>query len=390
MEITVTERVPAETFTPGEFLRDELEARGWTQGDLAEILGLSLRLVNEVIAGKRAITPETAKRLGEAFGTGAQFWMNLETAHQLSRTRVDQSAISRRARLFGMAPIKEMIRRHWLEQSDNINVLEKQVLDFFAIKIIDEEPKWLPHAARKSTAYAQVTAAQRAWLSRARHLARATSAKPFRDSLVDEALNRLRPLAHDPEEARRIPRILAECGIRFLVIEPLQQTRIDGACFWLDARSPVVVLSVRYDRIDAFWHTLIHELAHVKNRDATSNDWMLDVDLINDNRTAGEERPEAEKKADEFAVNYLVPPEALEDFITRIRPLYSKKKIIGFASTIGVHPGIVVGQLQFRKEITYAQNREMLVKVREFVVQSTLTDGWGNFPSASFVIEARA
>ena len=54
-------RIPAEIFPPGEFIREELEARNWTQGDLAEILDRPLQLVNEIVLGKRSITPETAQ-----------------------------------------------------------------------------------------------------------------------------------------------------------------------------------------------------------------------------------------------------------------------------------------------------------------------------------------
>ena len=72
-----TKHMPAEVFPPGEFIREELEERGWTQEDFAAILGRSPRLVNEVIMGKRGITPETANGLSAAFGTSAQFWMNL-------------------------------------------------------------------------------------------------------------------------------------------------------------------------------------------------------------------------------------------------------------------------------------------------------------------------
>jgi HTH-type transcriptional regulator/antitoxin HigA len=80
--------VPAETFPPGEFLRDELDARGWTQVEFAEMIGRPPRAVNEIIAGKRSITPETAHEFADAFGTSAQLWMNLETAWQLARGRV--------------------------------------------------------------------------------------------------------------------------------------------------------------------------------------------------------------------------------------------------------------------------------------------------------------
>ena len=78
-------RIAAEVFPPGEFLKEELEARNWSQVELAEILDRPPRLISEIIAGKRAVTPETAKGLGEALGTGPEFWMNLESAWQLSK-----------------------------------------------------------------------------------------------------------------------------------------------------------------------------------------------------------------------------------------------------------------------------------------------------------------
>lgn len=78
----MTDRVSAEVFPPGEFIKEEIEARNWTQNDLAEMLGLIPRLVSEIIAGKRSITPNTAKRLADAFGTSAQLWMNLDRAYQ--------------------------------------------------------------------------------------------------------------------------------------------------------------------------------------------------------------------------------------------------------------------------------------------------------------------
>ena len=87
----------AEIFPPGEFLREELEARNWSQTELAEIMGRPVRLINEIIAGKKAITPETAIQLGESLGTGAEVWMNLESQYQLSKVRMADNLIARRA-----------------------------------------------------------------------------------------------------------------------------------------------------------------------------------------------------------------------------------------------------------------------------------------------------
>jgi addiction module HigA family antidote len=71
-------RTPAEVFPPGDFIRKELEARHWTQSDLAAVLGRPLPAVNEIINGKKRITAETAKALALAFGTSAELWLNLE------------------------------------------------------------------------------------------------------------------------------------------------------------------------------------------------------------------------------------------------------------------------------------------------------------------------
>ena len=78
------DRKPAKVFPPGDFIKEEMEERGWTQQDLAEILNKPLPTVNKILNGKKAIVPETAKRLAAAFGTSAQLWMNLETSFRLT------------------------------------------------------------------------------------------------------------------------------------------------------------------------------------------------------------------------------------------------------------------------------------------------------------------
>ena len=359
------ERIPAEVFPPGELIREELDARGWTQADLAEILGRPSRVVNEILSGKKAITPETAHGLGEAFGVGAQFWLNMESSYRLQvyRSKSDNTrAVTRKAELYGKAPIKDMLKRGWIEPSESIDVLEKQIDEFYC------EP--LTVAARKSTSYHETTNAQRAWLYRASRLAAGIRAGKYSRKKLIEGLDDLRALMVEPEGVRHAPRLLSDLGVRFLVVEHLPHTRIDGACLWLKS-SPVIVLSMRYDRIDSFWFTLAHELGHVINKHRFS----IDVDLVGKNQKRA--KPTQEVVADEFAATFLVPPDELDDFVARVAPLYSKKKIDGFASRIGVHPGIVVGQLHYRNRISYSHSREKLVKVRELLLDSCLVDGWG-------------
>jgi addiction module HigA family antidote len=73
---------------PGQILLQEfLEPLGLTQAQLARTLAIPLNRVNELVRGKRGVTPETAFLLAGYFKNSAEFWMNLQTAHDLSRVR---------------------------------------------------------------------------------------------------------------------------------------------------------------------------------------------------------------------------------------------------------------------------------------------------------------
>src|SRR6516165_441468 len=125
-------RTPAEVFPPGDFIRDELDARGWTQGDLAQIMGRPLQAVNELISGKKQITPDTALGLAKAFGDDdALYWMNLESVYRLSKAKPADEAVSRRANLYSRFPIRDLIKRKWIEESDNLDVIEHRVCSFY-------------------------------------------------------------------------------------------------------------------------------------------------------------------------------------------------------------------------------------------------------------------
>jgi HTH-type transcriptional regulator/antitoxin HigA len=96
METMMNNRRVAEVFPPGEFILEELDARGWTQVDLAEIIGRDTVQINRIIQGKQAITPDTAKQLAEVFSTSPELWMNLESSYRLSLVRKGNEAINTR------------------------------------------------------------------------------------------------------------------------------------------------------------------------------------------------------------------------------------------------------------------------------------------------------
>jgi len=357
--------------TPGEEIRKQIIERNWTQADLARIIERPLQTVNAIIKGKKTITPEMAVSLAAAFGTKPEKWMKLELEYRLSLTKTNPKKIEKRARLYDYAPIKDMEKRGWIPCVTSNDEQERVLCRFFEINSLNEEPQ-INVATRKPTVTQNLTAEQKAWCFRAKHLGKTLQVSPLKKSALKIASQKLRELAAFPEEARHIPKMLADCGIRFLVIEPLHNCKMDGATIWLDEDSPIIALSIRYDRIDAFWFTLLHELCHVIHEDAS-----IDDDLFGEGQLPSIAKVANERKADLEASDTLVPSEKLNSFVLRVSPLYSKKRIIQFAHTVQIHPGIIVGQLQYRGEIGYSANREMLVKIRDIVANSALTDGWG-------------
>ena len=369
----MTDRTPAEVFPPGEFLRDELDARNWTQTEFAEIIGRSQRLVNEIIAGKRGVTPATAKEFAAALGTSPYFWLNLEASYQLAKSGPAPDTISKSAKLRGRFPVREMLKRGWIEASENHDVLEYRVLRYFDLPSIDDRITF-SHAARKSKNQEEkLSSLQWAWLFRVRQLANALHVPAYSAKALRAALGELELLMVEPEEARHVPEILSDVGVRFLIVEPVPRSKIEGVCFWIDNKNPVVGLSMRYDRIDNFWFNLRHELEHVLNRDGRSAPIVDEPkDLSN-----SPDQLEEERLANEAAAEFCVPQSDMKDFVDRLDPVYSTNRLVGFSKLMQRHPGIVAGQLQ---KMTGRWNlfKNFQSKIRHIVTETALTDGYGH------------
>jgi HTH-type transcriptional regulator / antitoxin HigA len=373
-DFTMNIRTPAQVLTPGEFLKQELECRGWSQVELAEILARPPRLISEIVGGKRAITPETAKGLGAALDTSAELWMNLETGYQLSRTRVETSVVSRRARLYAKFPVKELLRRGWVRSASDLGMLEANFCQFFGINSIEENPTF-GHAAKKARYDSAPIGLQLAWLMRASQVAEKVEARLFSVSALKAAIDGLKSCLRNAEDVTKAAALLLKAGVRLVVVEFLPSAKLDGACFWINnGKSPVIALSLRLDRIDNFWHTLFHEIDHVLHGEGKE---APIIDLFDSEESTGKEIPAVEQRANKHAANYCIQEDALRTWIAHTQRVSSRAHIVAFADQIGVHPGLVVGQLQHHGSIPYSFHRDLLEKVRPLVVASTPTDGYG-------------
>lgn len=349
---------PAETFPPGEFIRDELEARGWTQEEFAEILNRPIQTVNQIINGKKEITPATAMAIAEAFGTSPEVWLNLEAAYRLSKTDAQDPDVGRRARLRALVPVRELQKRGWIKHTQDLDELEDAVCSFLEINSLQEKPRLLV-AARRSGDGQELSPAQTAWAFRAKHLAVEMEASRFDKATFSNTVPQLARLSRDTNGAQNALSEILQIGIRSVIVPHLPGTRIDGAMFWLNTYSPVVAISLRYNRIDSFWFTLMHELAHVHRGHATVG--VLDSDLIG--QSAQPCNGQREQAADGLAAKWLMPEARLAEFIKRTKPYYYRKKVEAFAEDVGVHPGIVVGRLQHMGALPWTHLRRLLGRV---------------------------
>lgn len=349
--------LPARVPAPGRILMRELDARGWTQKDLAEITGRPVQTINEIIQAKKQITPETALDLAAAFETSAEFWINLETSYRLFLARKENQAkaIARKSQLYSLAPIAELTKRGWILATNSIEELEKSVCDFFGIASIEEPPQ-LAVNFRCSQERNPEAIAQVAWVKRVENLAKQQMVGRFDREKLRRAIAKILILAEQPEGVGEVPELLLSLGVHFVVVPHLSKTYLDGAAFYL-GEHPVVALTLRYDRIDAFWFTLLHELGHIV---AGHQGSFLD-DLGN------LEMNEVEAEANRLAADWLIEPLAFEEFVEMNNPRFSRQVIEEFARSQRRHPGIVLGRLHNDKLVPYKNLRAFLVKISSFV-----------------------
>lgn len=366
--------ISIEEFPPGEFLQEFMEGKSWTQDDLAAVLGCTRQHVNRLLLGRTAITPDTALALADAFGTSADLWMNLQVAFELALSAKKNRDVARRAAVYSKAPIREMAKRGWITASKDIEELETTVCGFLGVRDISEEPQYAI-AARKGTSYEVDTGPQVAWYCRSRQLAESAPAAEYKESRLEDGISELLKLAANAEDVRCVPKALAKLGIRFVINKHLSGTKIDAAAFWLSPSQPAISVSLRHGRIDNFWFNLMHELVHIKYRDAAP----VDSDL--DGSSGYSDLSEIEARANREAASYLLPFEKVDSFISRNKPFFYQRKVVQFAQRHERHPGIAVGQLQHHPDgLEPNQLRKLLVNIRDYVIGQAVTDGWGNSP----------
>ena len=360
---------------PGEIIREEMEAKGWMQTDLAFILGYSEQTINKLLNGKSGLSADMAKALAEAFGTSPDLWAGLQKEWELRCAREPDQAIKARALMQGSYPVREMINRGWLEKDSEQSVLEMQFMRFFEVNRMEDIQHLEFAAAARKTDEAVHSPEELAWLYRVRHIARSVEVPSYSEGALRRALTELRTMMIDPEDVRHVPDILGRAGVRFVIVEKIGNCKVDGVCTWIGDEEPVIGLTLRRPLLDNFWFVLIHECEHILRGHGKGTKGIID-NLEGEGASDGDGVEEEERVANSASLNFAVPREKVLSFYRRKKPYIYERDVVGFASLSEVHPAVIIGQIQYIKD-DYAWLRKWLVSIKSHILPTSVVDGFG-------------
>lgn len=325
----------AMAFPVGEILADELEARGWSQAEFAQIISRPKQFVSEIITGKKELTRESAAQVAAAFGTSPEFWLNIQNTYYLwkqgkdEHTQNELDQVSRRAKLREIAPVGLLQKKGFIT-SDDVDEQEAEILDLFGKPRL-EQPSDLKFAARRSNIDESISMLQETWVACVRKIARNLVCEPYDESSFRKFAESCSIITSNPARFSDLQAMAAECGVKLVYLEAFPGSKFDGCAMSLDG-NPVIGLSGRGKRLDKVLFTLLHETAHVLLRHVGEE---IILDDFSDLEAQNE--CEADTLATSMAIDGELPP---------IPNRIGGEWVNSTAQELGVHPIVVVGRLQ--------------------------------------------
>ncbi len=327
---------------PVAAIRFRMDQAGLSARDLAPFIG-SRSKVSEVLAGKRAITMPMARALHQHLGIPADVLLRPSGAAKSEPTESIE---------WSRFPLRAMVNAGWIPEvqriKDHAEELVSSLIRRAGVSAPTAAMLYRKNDHRRVNAKADDYALQ-AWcwqvMAQARERTPVASYTP--GSITPEFLRGVARLSADADGPTKARDMLAQSGIGFEVVNHLPKTYLDGAAFLPGDGRPVVGLTLRYDRIDNFWFTLLHELAHISlHLDGDGEETAFVDDLsLRSLRTGGGDTKE--DQADDMAEEALIPMDAWEDSPAREDP--TPMRVMSFAQSVGIHPAIVAGRVRYEQ-----------------------------------------
>ena len=323
--------------TPIEAIRFVMEQRDMSQADLAPYLGNRSK-VSEVLRGKRPLSLSMIRSLHTHFKIPAEILISEGTNFPIDGEGVKWDSF----------PVKEIINRGFVTGFDPKTQAE-EIMRALASQaradsyFTDQNRACLRQGARRNEKNDPYSID--AWilcvLAQAEKI---RSGVKFDPDILDKSfVKKVVYLSSLKDGPLRAKEYLQNKGIKLVVVTHFKRTYIDGATIINNKGEPIIALSLRYDRLDNFWYTLAHELAHLALGHALRAEGQCiidDLDLIESHDTI-------EKEADKLANDSLIPIELWNSHPAR--KTCKLKDVLDLASKADIHKSIIAGRIRYEK-----------------------------------------
>ena len=325
------QRFPFERPDPISAIQFRMEEQGLRQKDLAPILGGKNR-VSEILSRKRPLTLPMVRALAESLHIPAELLIR-----EPEVAEVDEGVSTEDI------PLPHLLKSGWLPAGNATRLTTSALVQRYL------KPLHGPLYLRRTITYGATPDTNktnlRLWVGRVREIAAESRRQrgTWRpETLNEEFLSYVARLSWSEKGPRRAQEFLAEKGIALVVLPALPKTKLDGAAMLDHDGAPIIGVTVRFDRLDNFWFTLIHELVHVwkhlPERNIAITDESIEEDRDDDSKEA---------EANRLARDAFIPRVLWKRSEVYQHPSF--EGIYALADKLHISPAIIAGRLRREK-----------------------------------------
>ncbi len=338
VELYEGKKYPIDIPDPIEAIKFRMEQLSLNQQALVSFIG-SKSKVSEVLNKKRPLSLSMMRALHRGLAIPAEILLQEQGQDFPEEVpEIDWTCF----------PIQEMISLSWIKSRKNIRGNEEEIMRGYiqeaggmsSFTKLSFRSSKSPIKKLRTNKYALM-----AWCLRVMELSeKHPLEKKYRPGSINLSdLSKLSYFENGPLLAKEY---LEKHGIQFFVVPHLKNTFLDGAAMILEKKRHVIVLTLRYDRVDNFWFCLLHELAHLKKH-LKKDETNIIIDELEPRQSNLRSKDIKENEADRIAQNALIPREYLKQVDLDAKNL--AKEVVLLSEQLKIHPAIVAGRIRFEK-----------------------------------------
>lgn len=329
---------------PGDALRSLMVRRGRTADEVADVLDGGMTTLRGLLDGTGAVTERHAEVLAEHVGGTPAFWTKRQVNYDTALARAVDRAAATEGEDWLLLPVPGAKPRGRLTLEKRRAEVQRR-LAFFNVGTLEAWDARYGRICsntlfRRSEAFAANDGAVLMWLRSGELSADLISTRPWNVGNLLDRLEAIRKISNIRQPERFLPKLktlCAEAGVAVVAQRAPQGCPASGASRMVAPDKAMILLSFRGLTDDKFWFTVFHELGHLILHGAKT---FVDADM--------EEIDESEREANEFASRLIVPEPRAEEFDQLDA---SRDSVLRFSVSVGVAPGLTVGQMQHREMI---------------------------------------